>query len=80
MNDDLEGSGCGLINLLSWHLPGEAEESHEELRSGKLMSWLGFELSTFQIKVWSVAFRPPYLVLYTAILESAVVFSQLNYF
>jgi hypothetical protein len=32
MNDKLEkmeGSGCGLIDVLSWYLPGGDEESHE---------------------------------------------------
>jgi hypothetical protein len=30
MNDDLEGSGDRLIEVLSWHLLGGTEENHEE--------------------------------------------------
>jgi hypothetical protein len=42
-------------------------------------SLLIFEMSASQIKVGSVAFRPC-LVIYTAVLESVVMFSQMNYF
>jgi hypothetical protein len=32
MNDKLKHwnrSGCGVIKVLSWHLPGEMDENHE---------------------------------------------------
>jgi hypothetical protein len=34
---DLEGSSCGLVEALSWHLSGGAEEKHENSQSGQLM-------------------------------------------
>jgi hypothetical protein len=29
----MEGSGLGLIDILSWHLPGGTEENHEKICS-----------------------------------------------
>jgi hypothetical protein len=30
MEKDLEGSGCGLTEILSWYLPGGIEENHNK--------------------------------------------------
>jgi hypothetical protein len=34
MNDDLERSGRGVIEVLFWKISGGAEEDHENLQSG----------------------------------------------
>jgi hypothetical protein len=31
---DVEGSSCGLIEVLSWHLPRGAGENHKKPQSG----------------------------------------------
>jgi hypothetical protein len=40
-----EGTGCGLIEVLYWHLPGRTEENHEQLSLGWIVTHLCFEPS-----------------------------------
>jgi hypothetical protein len=44
MNNGLEGSYSDVIEVLSWNLPGETEESH-----GSLVPRLRFELRTLRM-------------------------------
>jgi hypothetical protein len=44
VNNDLGGSGCGLLKVSSWHLPRGTGKNHEIPQSGQPAFWLGFEL------------------------------------
>jgi hypothetical protein len=53
-NDDLEGSGRGLVEVISWNFLGATEESQEKFHSGSPMSQQRFDPITSQIRVKSV--------------------------
>jgi hypothetical protein len=38
----MQGSGCGLTEVLSQHFPRRTKENYKKTSSGKLMSWLRF--------------------------------------
>jgi hypothetical protein len=44
--DEFEASDCGPLELVSHHLPENAEDDYGNHQSGYLLSWLRFELTT----------------------------------
>lgn len=47
----MEGSWRGVFEALTRQQPQEAEEYYQKPHSGKLVSWPGFEPSTYRIRV-----------------------------
>jgi hypothetical protein len=62
LGKDLEGSGRGLIKVLSWRLPGGTEENHVNLEPG-------YEVRKFQTQVYNAADIPTSSVKITTFLS-----------